>query len=85
MEKIWVLTTEERDFVETDLYRSKESAMECVKGDLLDRYHFDTDEPYITKEELQEKQEQAENELNAAGWWQDDEVTYYLEEKEIND
>ena len=84
MEKIFVLTTEEQDYVDTELFRSRENAVKSVLDDLHDRYHFDTDEPYITESELQEKRETAVRELEH-GWWEDGEVTYYLDEKEVQD
>lgn len=85
MEKIWVLTVEERDAVNTELYRGRENAVKCVIEDLADRYHFDTDEPYITEQELMEKQQTAKKELDSVGWWQDDDVTYYIDEKQVQD
>lgn len=85
MEKIFVLATEEQDGVSTELYRSRESAVKSVLDDLHDRYHFDTDEPYISESELQEKKNTAVSELDKYGWWEDGEVIYYLDEKEVQD
>lgn len=83
--KVYLLTIESQDNVENLIYKSQESALECVKGDLLDRYHFDTDEPYITQEELEEKQDEAVNALQNYGSWKDDEVQYWLDKKDLLD
>ena len=85
MEKIFVLTIEEQDGLYLELYRSRENAVKFVLDDLHDRYHFDTDEPYISESELQEKRNTAVRELDKYGWWKDDEVTYYLDEKLVQD
>ena len=85
MEKIFVLTIEEQDYVDAELFHSRENAVKCVLDDLHDRYHFDTDEPYISESELQEKRNTAVRELDKYGWWKDDEVIYYLDEKEVQD
>ena len=85
MEKIFVLTIEEQDGLYLELYRSRENAVKFVLDDLHDRYHFDTDEPYISESELQEKRNTAVSELDKYGWWKDDEVTYCLDEKLVQD
>ena len=85
MEKIFVLTIEEQDGLYLELYRSRENAVKYVLDDLHDRYHFDTDEPYISESELQEKRNAAVSELDKYGWWKDDEVTYCLDEKLVQD
>ena len=85
MEKIFVLTIEEQDGLYLELYRSRKNAVKYVLDDLHDRYHFDTDEPYISESELQEKRNAAVSELGKYGWWKDDEVTYCLDEKLVQD
>ena len=66
MEKIFVLTIEEQDGLYLELYRSRENAVKYVLDDLHDRYHFDTDEPYISESELQEKRNVVLEEIDLA-------------------
>jgi len=84
--KIWVLLVEDADGNDCYLYKTYEGALNCVMGDIEDRNHFDTDEPYITREELAQKQQEARDEIEELGYWQDDDGTnYWIQEKELND
>ena len=83
--QVYLLTIESQDDVSNFIYKSKESALECVRGDLKDRNHFDTEEPYLTQEELQKRQEEAVKALDGLGTWEDDDVTYWLDQKDVLD
>lgn len=83
--QIFVLLFEENDSLDTELFFTKEKAIEYVDGDLSDRYHFDTDEPDITIEELEKKKREMREAFDKFGYWTDDDVTYYLDEKTINE
>lgn len=83
--KIWVLTITEDDFEGCYLYKTREGAIKTVQMDLEDRYHFDTTEPYISKDELEEKKRRANRDLLTKGNWQDEDATYWLDHKEVNE
>jgi len=83
--QIFVLLFEENDGLDTELFFTKEKAIEYVDGDLEDRYHFDTDEPYITQDELADKKREMREAFDKFGYWTDDDVTYYLDEKTVNE
>lgn len=83
--KVYVLTVTEDDFQDVSVFKSKKSLIKNVKADLADRYHFDTDEPYITKEELEAKQAEAEKSLLEDECWEDDGTTYRMDAAELED
>lgn len=65
------------------LYSSIENALAALAEDIADRYHFDTDEPYCTPEELEQKREDMRKSLTNKGYWADGSEEYYLDEKEV--
>lgn len=65
------------------LYSSMENALMALAEDLADRYHFDTDEPYCTPEELEQKREDMRKSIVEKGFWLDGDGGYYLDEKEV--
>lgn len=65
------------------LYSSIENALAALAEDIADRYHFDTDEPYCTREELEQKQEEMRKHLLEKSFWVDGDEQYYLDEKEV--
>jgi len=77
----YVLRVVDEDIDEISVHLCRESALGVVKGDLSDRNHFDTDEPYCTAEELAELQATAVNSLLKDGVYDDGEVKYTLEYK----
>lgn len=83
--KVFVLTVISQDCEETLVFASQEKALGTVAGDLADHYHFDTDEPYCSPEQLQLEQDSARGQLKDYGNYEtnDGEITYYLEEKEV--
>lgn len=83
--RLWGLAvTDKDDGSLTQLcFKTREKALEFVRDDLHDRYHFDTNEPYITEEEYKTLCATADKELGQGGWWEDGEVTYWLEQVDV--
>lgn len=85
--KVWILTVEDYETSETYAFASQEKALETVRQDLADHFHFDTDEPYCSKDELEAIQNAAVESLVSIGLYDSadeaNELTYTLDEKEV--
>lgn len=81
--KIWVVIVEDTDSLSDYLFFNKQDAIDDIKGNIRDHNHFDTDEPYCTQEELEEKQNKVIADIENFGWAKDEDVTYYLEHNEV--
>ena len=84
---VWVLTSDDdrEQEHEVSVHRDEKGAIYEVIDDLWFRYHFDTEEPYITTAELETKCREAESRLSEKGFWTDGDVTYTIEEKIVNE
>ena len=82
---ILLVRDHEDDDTTTLLFHSKEKALDEVRGDLRDRNHFDTNEPYCTEEKLAELQKEATDSILEFGWHDDGEVLYQLTECDYED
>ena len=67
------------EMIDNYLFNNVKNALALVAGDLKDRYHFDTDEPYCTPLELAQLTAKMEEELLNRGVFEDGEVEYILE------
>ena len=85
--KVWILTVEDYETRETYAFASLEKALEMVRQDLADHFHFDTDEPYCSKDELEAIQNAAVESLASIGLYdaadEADSMVYTLDEKEV--
>ena len=69
----------EEDMIDNYLFNDIKNTLKMVAGDLKDRYHFDTDEPYLTPQGLAWLIAKMEEELLNNGVFVDGEVEYILE------
>lgn len=75
---IFVLSVTEYDEKNIMCFKTKDGVIETIINDLKDRYHFDTDEPYLTQDELNEEINTMKFHIEKYGYWKDNMNCEYI-------